>query len=1306
MSTFRFLHVEFIHVIWGVILVTLALVILELWGHGVLDRLMTRLMQTRLVHRVPTFRRITAILLVMVAMVLLVFALMRPQWGATIQQAIRVDSQVMICLDVSKSMLAEDVAPSRMERAKAEIDALLGLMDQGQQVGLIAFAGKATVLCPMTTDFGFLRMVLRETRPDSVGLGGTKIGLALKKAVDGFGSEGDINRLILLITDGEDHDSFPIEAAKQASQKGIKIVCVGFGDPSGSKIEITDSATGVRSFLKDSSGNDVVSRLDRETLCDIAEETKGAYVPAETGALDLESIYKVHIATLLHGSSTMQSRVVRNEAFQWFVLAALFFLLVGLVVATPLNLRMQAAQSANWKSADVARQAGMILFVLSVSLLPRSVVAQPSSGRGGTKKVVRQVQPGSPHVADAVQDAAHTAEPSTNHAGEKAAKTERESDLPPRVAYNQAVVCIQSDPEEAGRLLAIARRDAGGDGELRFRALYNLGWVEVERADQQLKDEPKKALQHLQQAANRFREAIRLRPASSNARQNLEIISRRILQLSASLNKKDPRKLEERLDELIRRIREQQSELGQMIQRISATAENPEAYRREFRRLGVAQRQIISDSQRFVEDARKESDAIKQKPENDRTPRQQLRTVQISNMLLFIDRAIQRMNKTRSLTRRLSGAMAFRRWSAALADAKRGRDQLRHPVEVIGQILADASEMMQLTGALASAKTVLEQNGSQQRAPAWLTTDYLAELQADVLERTSEIDKTINGIVAQAELSEQAPAATQNPPKKPDPEMKRLVANMKTARPLIEKAVAVFEKTSDLLKSDKLKPAYQQQPDGVQALADAWELFFDIRRLIEVTYQDEIRVQRAVSHAVKYPPLAEQAKSALSGIQKKNAARCERLDRLIDAERQKLQQQEASAKHTQVSGGPVPSTTQSDQKASKSQTQRLRRAKATLGRAVVHLQRSVKQLDNLQAKNQPSDSKPLPASDQPAKPMTKRPVQNSAREAMPSEDADKTPKHDPTKGSKPEIAGRKATGSKPDRSDLVESKADEQKSKSDVSRKSSGAAGSRAADSGGDSNRPSEREAEDRPLAEVETSVDAAVGELESLRRLFFSLIEHLRDTARRQMDLRDATAKLNPNPDQAVATEKIGPLVGRQKRLQGLADQIAQALTGQSEQARKGTSAPSQTPGSTVAPEAKRAQQTAEKLDKAAKLVDAAGSTMGQAVNKLDEAAKPDSEQDKRLSAALTSQDDSLQKLAEAIALLDQQQKNDQNKQQNQQDKEQQQQEQEKDKQQKQQQRNMSAQQLLQAIRDREAERRKRKHRPAASAGTVGKDW
>ena len=262
----------------------------------------------------------------------LVLAWMRPQGGQTFRPVQRVGAQIMVCLDVSKSMLAEDTAPNRLERAKAELTDLLPFL-AGDQVGLIAFAGRATVLCPLTADFGFFKLVLDGAGPHSVGRGGTRLEEPLRKALAGFRAEADVSRAILLVTDGEDHDSYPLKAAEEAAQRGIKIIAIGFGDEAGSEVRVADPVTGVRSVLKDSAGKTVITRLDGETLREMALATEGAYVPAGTGALDLESIYRAHIAPLTRGKMDSLGHAFREEYFQWFVLAGIILLIASLGVA-------------------------------------------------------------------------------------------------------------------------------------------------------------------------------------------------------------------------------------------------------------------------------------------------------------------------------------------------------------------------------------------------------------------------------------------------------------------------------------------------------------------------------------------------------------------------------------------------------------------------------------------------------------------------------------------------------------------------------------------------------------------------------------------------------------------------------------------------------------------------------------------------------------------------------------------------------------------------------------------------------------
>ncbi|HBE68900.1 MAG TPA: hypothetical protein DDW52_12200, partial [Planctomycetaceae bacterium] len=212
MTSLEFAYPKWSFLFWLITAFAGALLFLILRSSTNLNRFIAPAMQQRLVRSLSKPRRIAVLVLTYVSLLLLLAAMMRPQYGGTVQQLSAVQSQIMVCLDVSKSMLAEDVVPNRLRRAKAEIDTLLSLLDPSQQVGLMVFAGKASLVSPLTTDHAFLRLLLKDVGPHSVGLGGTKIGDALRQSTDAFRTAGDINRLVLLVTDGEDHDSFPVEA--------------------------------------------------------------------------------------------------------------------------------------------------------------------------------------------------------------------------------------------------------------------------------------------------------------------------------------------------------------------------------------------------------------------------------------------------------------------------------------------------------------------------------------------------------------------------------------------------------------------------------------------------------------------------------------------------------------------------------------------------------------------------------------------------------------------------------------------------------------------------------------------------------------------------------------------------------------------------------------------------------------------------------------------------------------------------------------------------------------------------------------
>ena len=259
-------------------------------------------------------QRVKAVLLVS-GLAWLVLALMEPKFGYTWETILRRGIDVMVAVDVSRSMLASDIAPSRLERAKMSMLTLLGMLD-GDRVGLIAFAGKAFTLCPLTLDYGACKMFVGDLEPQAISRGGTRIGDAIRRAVDSFEGQEKKFRALILITDGEDHESDPIGAAELAKEKGVRIFCVGIGTTEGSPIHVADEQGG-KTYLKDAEGKQVLSKLDETTLKKIALTTGGAYVHASATGLELDTIYRERISAMEEKEleSTRQKRY--EHRFQW-----------------------------------------------------------------------------------------------------------------------------------------------------------------------------------------------------------------------------------------------------------------------------------------------------------------------------------------------------------------------------------------------------------------------------------------------------------------------------------------------------------------------------------------------------------------------------------------------------------------------------------------------------------------------------------------------------------------------------------------------------------------------------------------------------------------------------------------------------------------------------------------------------------------------------------------------------------------------------------------------------------------------------
>ena len=269
--------------------------------------------------------------IVMVALALLIIAAARPQFGQSERTEKRQGIEAIVALDISNSMLAEDVAPSRLDRAKQMLSKLLDNM-VNDRVGLVVFAGDAFVQLPITCDYVSAKMFLNTTKPDLIKTQGTAIGQALSTSIRCFGeideeASAGVNRAIILITDGENHEDDAVAVAQRAKEMGIKVLVVGIGKPDGSPIPIP----GTNNFMKDRSGNVVVSKLNEEMCREIAQAGEGIYVRCDNSNTAMRAIQK-ELDTLATKEIETTTYTEYNEQFQSFVLIALLLLVIDFFI--------------------------------------------------------------------------------------------------------------------------------------------------------------------------------------------------------------------------------------------------------------------------------------------------------------------------------------------------------------------------------------------------------------------------------------------------------------------------------------------------------------------------------------------------------------------------------------------------------------------------------------------------------------------------------------------------------------------------------------------------------------------------------------------------------------------------------------------------------------------------------------------------------------------------------------------------------------------------------------------------------------
>lgn len=330
MEVLKFENPEFLHFLWGAII----LIVFYIWVVKYKKKLVGKFGEfeslQKMMRQYSVRKRNFKISLLILAYIFFVIAFANPQIGTKLEDVKREGVDIIVALDVSKSMLAEDIKPNRLQKAKHQLSKLIDLLE-GDRIGLVAFAGMPHVQCPLTLDYSAAKLFLGIIDVGLIPQPGTAIGAAIETAIKAFNVEERKHKVLILITDGESHESDPMEAAKEAEQQGVIIYTIGIGSQQGVPIPEYNSRGRQSGFKKDKSGSVVTTKLDVVTLQKIAYQTGGKFYQATTGEAELDEIYS-EISALEKKELVSRQFSQYEDRFQIFLVIGLILLIAEILI--------------------------------------------------------------------------------------------------------------------------------------------------------------------------------------------------------------------------------------------------------------------------------------------------------------------------------------------------------------------------------------------------------------------------------------------------------------------------------------------------------------------------------------------------------------------------------------------------------------------------------------------------------------------------------------------------------------------------------------------------------------------------------------------------------------------------------------------------------------------------------------------------------------------------------------------------------------------------------------------------------------